>query len=372
MTLRNFTFWALLICLSSILGACGNQNSAKAQYVEKDSLSNDPAAPLPKALPDTVTFAFVGDIMQGTVFPSPKLPANDGKNLFDDAKAILRRADVAAGNLEGTLFDGKATSKSLGKNSYAFRTPAKYVDNLVDAGFDFLGVANNHCNDFGDIGRRETHKNLRDAGIKYAGIKGVCETAVIEHKGLKIGLTQFGHSRNTLSIIDYADVKRVVGGLAGECDIVVVSFHGGAEGKATAHVPHTDETAFGERRGNVEKFAHTAIDAGADIVFGHGPHVPRAAELYNDRIIFYSLGNFCTPYQMSLTGISGYAPMPEVMVDAKGNFLGGKIHSFIQKPGIGPRLDSSNAAAALIKSLSLSDFPNSPLAIASDGTLSRK
>lgn len=106
-------------------------------------------------------------------------------------------------------------------------------------------------------------------------------------------------------------------------------------------------------------------------MFGHGPHVPRAAELYKDHIIFYSLGNFCTPYRMGISGATGYAPIAEVTVDGHGRFTSGKIHSLLQHRGIGPRFDSANSAAGLIRRLSQEDFPESPLVIAPDGTLSR-
>lgn len=249
--------------------------------------------------------------------------------------------------------------------------PPEYVDNLVNAGFDFMGIANNHINDFGHPGRKSTMATLRGAGLPPVGLKGVCETAIIERKGLKIGVTQFGHGANNLDVTNLAELRRVVKELREKADIVVVSFHGGAEGKDQTHVPHRQESFVGENRGNVEAFAHAAVDAGADVVFGHGPHVPRAAELYKDRIIFYSLGNFCTPYRVSIADVSGYAPLAEVRVDGSGRFLDGKIHSFIQQRGIGPRRDRANNAARLMKRLSAEDFPSSPLVISADGRLTR-
>ena len=84
-----------------------------------------------KATPDTLTFAFVGDIMMGTTFPSRMLPADDGKHLFRDAKDILQRADIAAGNLEGTLCDGGQTKKKVSNICYAFRTPTSYAHHVI-------------------------------------------------------------------------------------------------------------------------------------------------------------------------------------------------------------------------------------------------
>ncbi len=324
----------------------------------------------------TLTFAFMGDIMMGTTFPDSihgtHLPPEDGRHLFDDARKVTERVDIAGGNLEGSFLDGPGRRRKMTnpKTYFIFRMPPEYVDNLVDAGFDFMGIANNHINDFGEPGRRSTMETLQKANLPVVGLKGRCETALIERKGLKIGVTQFGHGGNNLDVTDLRELRRVVAKLRNEADITVVSFHGGAEGKDKIHVPHATERYVGENRGNVEKFAHAAIDAGADIVFGHGPHVPRGAELYKNRIIFYSLGNFCTPYRMGIQGVTGYAPIAEVRVDATGCFLDGQIHSLKQHRGVGPRFDSNHGAAQLIKRLSREDFPESPLRISDTGKLS--
>ena len=156
------------------------------------------------------------------------------------------------------------------------------------------------------------------------------------------------------------------------CDLVIVSFHGGAEGKSRRRLPFGPETFLGENRGSLRQFAHQCIDLGADIVYGHGPHVPRCIELYNDKLIAYSLGNFCTPKSVSLKGISGYAPLLEVKVDGKGRFIEGHIHSFIQQPAIGPRLDAQNRAAQLIRDLTATDIKNAQITITPDGDIRRK
>lgn len=360
--------WAATACSNTAAQPNCPEHTEESSGNRPDAVEADTAV--------TVTMAFVGDVMMGTTFPDSvsgtHLPPESGRRLFDDTGPVLRRADIACGNLEGTLLDGVGRRRPMRnpKTYYVFRTPVAYTENLVAAGFDFMGMANNHVNDFGEPGRRSTMSALRDAGIAFAGLKNRCETAVIERKGLKIGLTQFGHGGNNLDVNDLSELRRVVKELRDTADLVVVSFHGGAEGPACQHVPHSAETFVGERRGNVEQFAHAAIDAGADVVYGHGPHVPRAAELYKDRIILYSLGNFCTPYRVSIAGVSGYAPLVEVTIAADGHFLGGRIHSFRQQRGKGPRADSTNAAARLMRRLSAEDFPASPLLIAPDGTLS--
>lgn len=366
------------MCLLSALTGCGGRGTSAPEQSPADSVAM-PDTTANVAVSDTVTlsFAFMGDIMMGTTYPDSihgsALPANDGANLFDDARTVTERVDIAGGNLEGSFLDGPGRRRPMRnpKTYFVFRMPTKYVSNLIDAGFDFVGIANNHINDFGHPGRTSTMRTLRDANLPVVGLKDSCETAIIERKGLKIGVTQFGHGGNNLDVNNLAELKRVIEDLRSRADLVVVSFHGGAEGTAYLHVPHKAETYLGENRGNVERFAHTAIDLGADIVFGHGPHVPRAAELYKDRIIFYSLGNFCTPYRMGIAGATGYAPIAEVVVSSNGEFLSGKIHSLLQHRGIGPRFDKNNSAAKLIRKLSEEDFPDSPLKIADDGTLSR-
>jgi len=320
----------------------------------------------------TLNIAMTGDIMMGTTYPSIMLPANEGKDLFCDAKDILTGADLTVGNLEGAICDGGKSTKGTGPNSYAFRTPTSYGYLLKEAGFDFLSMANNHANDFGLEGIESTESVLDEQGILYSGIAGRVESAVIERKGLKIGLCAFGHNSYTLKHTDLNTVGRIVDDLVSRCDLVIVSFHGGAEGRTKSHLPYGPETFLGENRGNLRQLAHFCIDHGADVVYGHGPHVVRAMEVYNDRFIAYSLGNFCTPYNVSLTGISGYAPVVEININADGSFIDGKIHSFLQTRGIGPREDATGSVAREIRNLSNTDIPQSQATIDAQGYITLK
>ena len=320
----------------------------------------------------TLNIAMTGDIMMGTTYPSIMLPANDGRDLFRDAKDILTGADLTVGNLEGAICDGGRSTKGTGPNSYAFRTPTSYGHLLKEAGFDFLSMANNHANDFGLEGIESTERVLEEQGILFSGIDGRIESAVIERKGLKIGLCAFGHNSYTLKHTDLNTVGRIVDDLVSRCDLVIVSFHGGAEGRTKSHLPQGSETFLGENRGSLRQLAHFCIDHGADVVYGHGPHVVRAIEVYKDRFIAYSLGNFCTPYNVSLTGISGYAPVVEININADGSFIDGKIHSFLQTRGIGPRKDAAGSVAREIRQLSNTDIPQSQATIDAQGNISLK
>ena len=364
-----------LFLIFTLIISCSNRGENK----EKDTtlLSSEEKGLQEKNLPETITVAFTGDIMMGTTYPDSVhgtgLPAEDGRHIFDDVREIISSVDFAGGNLEGSFLEGAGHRRPMTnpKTYFIFRMPPKYVNNLLEAGYDFVGIANNHINDFGEPGRASTVKTLKDAGLAHAGLKNICEKAFVERNGVIFGIAQVGHGNNNVNVNDIEEVTRVVKELRDSSDIVVLSFHGGAEGSAHTHVPGKMEYYVGEQRGDVKKMARAAIDAGAEVVFGHGPHVVRGAEIYKDHIIFYSLGNFCTPYRMGIAGLTGQAPVAVVELDKEGKFKGGKIHSFIQQRGLGPRKDATNAAARQIKMLSSQDFPESPLKISEDGTLSR-
>ena len=310
-----------------------------------------------------------GDIMMGTTYPSVQLPDNDGRDIFLDTKELTEAADIAVGNLEGAITDGGHCTKGNGPNTYAFRMPTSYGHLLGEAGYDYLSLANNHANDFDTEGVEDTERVLEEQGIKFSGIEGRTESAVVERDGIRYGLCAFGHNSYTLKHKDLATVKRILDDLKKKSDVVVVSFHGGAEGRDKRHLPIGTEIFLGEDRGNLREFTHFCIDNGADVVFGHGPHVCRAMEVYKGKFIAYSLGNFCTPYGMSLTSISAYAPVVTIKIDRKGQFLEGKIHSFIQQKGVGPRKDNSDAVAREIKELTESDIQGSPIRIDGAGNI---
>jgi cell wall-associated NlpC family hydrolase len=323
---------------------------------------------------DTATVSIIGtgDIMLGSNFPSEaKLPTNDGKDLLLNVKSILQNADLTFGNLEGCFLNSGGTKKSCRSGCYYFRMPDRYVERLLDAGFDVMNIANNHMGDFGEQGRTNTVKVLKAAGLKFAGLKDICETDKFEIGGVKYGFCGFAPNSGTVKITDLEYAKKIVSELDKTCDIVIVSFHGGAEGAANNRVTRKSETFYGENRGNVYEFAHAVIDAGADVVFGHGPHVVRAAELYKDRFIIYSMGNFCTSGDFSINGISGYAPIVKIYTDKKGVFKNGQIFSALQKDKTGPVLDEKNSAAKEIKRLTLLDFPQTQLNISDEGRIER-
>ena len=326
----------------------------------------------------SVSIIGVGDIMMGTTYPeSPAgayLPKDGGVSLFADVTPFFKTADVVFGNLEGVMLDKGGSPKKCNDPSicYLFRMPESYVTHLTHAGFTIMNMANNHVHDFGRDAALNTVKILNQNNIQVAGLEKACEYVLFEQNGVKYGFCGFAPNTGTVSINNYAKVREIVPHLDSLCDIVIVSFHGGAEGAAHNRVPKKREIFLGENRGDVHEFAHLCIDLGADVVFGHGPHVPRAMELYKDRFIAYSLGNFCTPFKMNLNGVCGYAPIVKVVTDLTGQFVSGELRSTVQSYHIGPRYDEQKACIKEIKRLTDLDFPNGALVIAPDGILSKK
>ena len=374
---RKLSYIALILALTLGFSSCTNstankENQATNTPTEQGEATADSTSKRNIPSDKVIQFAFTGDIMMGTTFPRVQLPADNGKHIFKHVAPIISAADIAAGNMEGTLCDGGTSTKKVSSTCFAFRTPTSFAPLLKEAGFDFLSMANNHVNDFGDHGLNSTMKQLDNLGIKYAGLLNICESSVLEKDGIRYGFCAFSHNRKTCDHRDKNAVSRIIRELKGKCDFIIVSFHGGAEGKAHNRLPYGPETFVGENRGSLRELAHLCIDEGANIVFGHGPHVLRAVEVYKGKFIAYSLGNFCTPYGMSLSGISGYAPVLTVRVQPDGTFVDGQIHSFIQQRGYGPLPDAQNSAAKEMKRLTELDMPDATITISENGEIRKK
>ncbi len=311
----------------------------------------------------------VGDVNLGTAYPSTEfLPPDEGVSLLQPVADLLT-GDIVFGNLEGPLADGGTTEKcSSPRGCYAFRTPTSYVKNLQAAGFNVFGIANNHAMDFGEEGRLCTIKTLDAAGIAHSGPVG--DLAEFEIKGAKVALLAFTTAEHSYNLLDIDAAAKAVADADRSHDIVIVSFHGGSEGGRAQHVPYEMEFLGTEPRGELRKFTHALIDAGADLVLGHGPHVLRGLEVYKRRLIAYSLGNFCTYARFNLSGPLGRAVVLSVEISkTTGEFLGGLLRATRQiKPG-GARPDPSGRGMELVRELSRSDFRHSAPGFAADGRL---
>ncbi|MBR3831931.1 MAG: CapA family protein [Muribaculaceae bacterium] len=359
-----------------IMASCGQ--ASNSSNVTNDSIANNDSVEKEKrVLPSEIKVMMMGDIMPGTQHPfnnrNAYLTNDDGKSLFNSVIPIIKEGDFIVGNLEGTFVDRSSSNdKHVNPSSqYVFMIPTRYAKLFKDAGFTALSVINNHANDMKNLGIESTRKTLKEIGMPYSGFKADGGYTIIDKDSVRYALCAFATSANGNHIDDIENSKKIVAEAKTKADIVIVSFHGGNEGKNARHVPKKREFfRSGASRGDVYKFARACVDAGADIVFGHSPHVCRAMEIYNGHIIAYSLGNFCTPYRMNVSGISGYAPLLEVTVDSEGKFVKGKIHSFRQAKGRGPALDPTNAAAKEIRTLSKEDMPQTYPQISDNGEIS--
>lgn len=317
-----------------------------------------------------VSIAAVGHIVMGTSYPKekPALPKDGGKALFEATKPFLKDADVAFGNLAAPLSDRGATRKKVdGVNVFAFRTPASYGQWLKDAGFDVLNAANNHILDFGLEAYQDTLKNLDALGIAHTGRKG--EAFFTTAHGIRVAVVGFTQPYNDFfeSHHDIEKAAQVVRDAKAKADVVIVGFHGGTEGKGSEHVPRAREYLGSEDRGEVVRFAHAAVDAGADLVVGFGPHLPRAMEFYKHKLIDYALGNFLTYGPFNLSGACGLSLILQAKFDKQGNLLEAKaVPVKVVKPGV-PEPDPSGSALTYLGKVSLEDFPESAPQILADG-----
>jgi len=339
---RSFLALILLLALLSVLSARAEDNAATG-----------PVESLP-----AIRVAAVGDVMMGTTFPEAILPPEDGATLFRSVAPMLAGHDVVFGNLEGPLTDLPRSPKCPkprrnGRPCFAFRIPPRYAARLAEAGFTAVSVANNHALDFGMEGLDNTLDVLDAAGIEAVGGERV---AVFTFAGKSVAVAGFSYSLRTRYVHPLRDIeaaREIVAELKGEFDLVVVSFHGGAEGARAMRVTDAEEEFMGENRGNVVRFARAVVDAGADLVLGHGPHVPRAIEVYRGKLIAYSLGNFAVYSMFNIKGPSGLGYVLQAELDPEtGNVVRFRTPSVaLRHPGI-PEPDPSGKAEALLRKLS--------------------
>ena len=317
----------------------------------------------------------VGDIMLGSLYPDSKhLPPSDNPSLLLQSVAdTLLSSDITFGNLEGSFLDRGEPWKKCRDTTvcYLFRMPERYVSALTSSGFDILSVANNHFGDFGVPGRTRTRHILDSVGIEYAGLEEHPWT-IFRKDSILYGFCAFAPNSGAVNLNDTEKASAIVRMLADTCDIVIVSFHGGAEGADFQHVPKTTEIFHGENRGDVYRFAHQMIDNGADVVFGHGPHVTRAIEVYRNRFISYSMGNFCTYGHINLAGPNGLAPIIKINVDPSGKFLSGRIIPVFQMWPGGVSYDYNRRIINKIRDLMAADFPDSTINLSVNGEISYK
>jgi len=292
----------------------------------------------------------------------PALPPPD--SLLAPLRPLLADADVVLLNVEAAIGEGRINRQKCAPGStacFAFRSPvaaAGAMRRVAPEGAQVIGnLANNHARDDGDVGRANTVRHLRDAGVQVTGMDTIA-TPVVTTRGDTVAFLGFAQwtgpdPRNT------AAVRRHVRRAASRYARVVVTMHMGAEGRGRQNTPNAREVFHEEDRGNVVAFARAAVESGADLVIGHGPHVMRAAEWRDGKLVFYSLGNLVTYGPFTMSEPLNRGGLACAVLDRDGAILSAQLRSTVQRlPGL-VSADATYRAAALTDSLGRIDFPAS-------------
>ena len=335
-------------------GASGEAEASDAATpAARDAAAAAPAPPVESAEPVRVTA--VGDTVMGSL--PYALPPDGGASFFDEVDDLLV-GDVVLGNLEGTLATG-GTSKcgSGSRDCFAFRTPPSYARHIKRAGFTVMNVANNHSNDFGPSALRETVAALSRVGLRSTGRPGT--VAVQRVGGQRVAILGFASYEWANSLLDVPGARRRVQEAARQAEIVIVTFHGGAEGADKTHVPRGSEYFLGENRGDLRRFSKAVVDAGADLVIGHGPHVLRGMEVYKGRLIAYSLGNFGGYQVFGLNAVTATSMVLQITLLPDGRLERARIRPTLLVSAGTPAPGGN--AIPMVRELSRDDFgPRAP------------
>lgn len=353
----------------------------------------EPAPPAPR-LYAPVRLAFVGDINLGTETLPDGVPPDSGRGLLDRARPSLQ-GDLVVGNFEGVLADTGTPTKCLvqparhgsrqrhGKrrapdaapatraNCYAFRTPTMLAPRLVEAGFTHMNLANNHANDLGSAGRQSTEAVLESLGIRLYGPLGriVVDSIRRGDSLTTVGLIGFTTYPYAYNLLDIERSAAVVDSMRPLVDLLLVTFHGGTEGVRALRTGEAAESLGREPRGDLRRWARAVIDAGADAVIGHGPHVLRGIEFYRERLIAYSLGNFATYRGFNVAGPLGITGVLQLEFVPGRKLSAARFVPMKQLPRQGPFPDPEATALHLIRRLSAEDFGATGAVITDSGEI---
>ncbi|HRY63512.1 MAG TPA: CapA family protein [Patescibacteria group bacterium] len=267
------------------------------QAMEIDSLiegKNEPAPTITGKLelePVEIKIIAVGDMMLSRVVGQKMMAKGDYNYPFLAMTDYLKSAELAVGNLETAITPGRP----IKTGEMAFRADREVAQTLKDNNFQMLSLANNHTPNFGESGLKDTFQYLTAAGITFVGAGENLEQArapkITETGGIKIAWLSrteqlmvpesyaAGEKRMGTAFAEEEEIVGAIKKAREQADLVVVLLHAGTE-----YTPQPTKKQIA--------LAHTAIEAGAEIVIGHHPHVVQTAEKYQGKYIFYSLGNF--------------------------------------------------------------------------------
>lgn len=258
-------------------GSLPGDEGERQRYVE--TLARWPEeAPLIPAGGDQVVLVAVGDICPGRAVEERMLVYGPTYPLEAFAP-LLRQADIATGNLEGTLADLGAPLRK----TYTFRAKPGLVAGLAEAGFDVLSLANNHAADFGPEGLQEMMAVLDRAGIRHLGAgPQAYAPLLVETKGLRIAFlarTAAIAPQEGVAWAEENELRQAVAAARAQADLVVVHLHAGIE-----YSPTADATQ--------RALAQAAAEGGAALVIGHHAHAPQEVEWLGTTLVAYGLGDF--------------------------------------------------------------------------------
>lgn len=312
-----------------------------------------------------ITLNFTGLINFGhkkgssTIRNTPK----DTISLFKNVNHITNNGNPTFTTIGTILIDKKNIQNRIPLDNEAICATSDYAKVLSDNGFEGISASNKSIGAYGFEGLASTADAFRKNSITFAGIRSFCESTTINYHNIKIGFASFGNTLYAPSINDSIKITQTINNLDSICDIVVIAFsidNGSSIYSNTTNKknPHLNLA---------EKFAKVSIDAGADIVYGDGENTPQGLELYNERLIIYGLGKFCTPTFNRYSIESGCAPIISVSMYPNGTFHNAQIHSFIQTNRLGPVADKEKNAFRIIKEKTYSTNADTTLRFSDDG-----
>ncbi len=229
----------------------------------------------------SVSFLFFGDIMLDRNVGA-KIAKNGLPSLLDKLAGQEKRffigSDIVSANLEGPVTNNGAHYPPLNSIDFAFSPTV--VSELQKYNFNYFTIANNHLTDQGSKGVEETRTNLKTLGYNFSGCAdaqiGECSGTVMDINGVKVAMLGFSMVYHNFDLVA---AQKIISDYKNKSDLVIVNIHWGVE---YVHKYNTTQSIT----------AHALADSGADIIIGHHPHVVQGLEIYNNKPIFYSLGNF--------------------------------------------------------------------------------
>ncbi len=279
---------------STSLGAIVTTTTETPSTTEATTTTTEAPTTTTTTEPPPLLVAAGGDIL-GDRDVGLFMDENGGEAVLAEVGPFLQTAQLAFVNLEGPISD-KGTRASW--KEYTFRARPALMDGLVSAGIDVVSLANNHTVDYGHSALLDTIARLDEAGIQHAGAGADALLTTPAGKVAVLAYTDiipggFPATSETPGVnATTSDRKKLLAAVEAAdkaADFVIVSFHWGTEYKSRANEDQ-------------RKLAHQVVDAGADLVIGHHPHVIQGLELYRNRLIAYSLGDFVWDHYSVETG----------------------------------------------------------------------